>query len=179
MRLVEDEQGTGAKIAEHVAQTRHVVLFGEKAMREDEARAGGPRIDGKAAQAPQLVDALAIDNIEGQTELALQLVLPLHRHRGRGGNDDEVDAPAQQQLARDQPGFDRLAETDVVGDQEVDPRKSQGLAQRQQLVGVEPDAGAERRLQQIAVGGGRRAPADRLHIGRQDLGAVRRTAADA
>ena len=33
------------------------------------------------------------------------------------------------------PGFDRLAETDVVGNQEVDPRKSQGLAQRQQLVG--------------------------------------------
>ena len=78
----------------------------------------------------------------------------------------------------DQPGLDRLAEADVVGDQQVDARKPQRLAQRQQLVGVEPDAGAERRLQQIAVGGGRRAPADGLHIGREDLGTVRRTAAD-
>ena len=109
VRLIEDEQGTGAKIAKHVAQTRHVVLLGEKAMREDKARAGGPRIDGKAADAPELVDALSIHNIEGQTELALQLGLQLCRHSCRGGNDDVVDASAQQQLARDQPCFDRLA----------------------------------------------------------------------
>ena len=85
-------------------------------------------------------------NTEGKTELALQLVLPLHRHGSRSGNDDVVNAPAQQKLARDEPGFDRLAETDVVSDQEVDPRQPQGLAQRQQLVGIEPDTGAERRL---------------------------------
>ena len=54
VRLVEDEQRARAKLAEHVAQARHVVLFGEQAVRDDEARAGGPRIDRKAAQAPQL-----------------------------------------------------------------------------------------------------------------------------
>ena len=91
----------------------------------------------------------------------------------------KIDAPPQQELARDQPGLDGLAETDVVGDQEVDARQAQRLAQRQQLVGIEPDAGAERRLQQVAVGGGRRTPANRPQIGRQHLGTVRRAAADA
>jgi hypothetical protein len=69
-----------AKIAEYVAQTRYVVLFGEKSMREDKARSGGPRIDGKAPEAPQLVDALSIDDIESETELALELGLPLAGH---------------------------------------------------------------------------------------------------
>ena len=179
MRLVEDEQRARAEIAEHVAQPRDVVLVGQQAVRDDEARAGGPWIDGKAAQAPQLADALAIDDVEGEAELALKLVLPLHRHGGRRGDDDEIDAPAQQQLARDEAGLDRLAEADVVGDQEVDARKPQRLAQRQELVGVKPDAGTERRLQQVAVGGGRRAPADRAHIRGENLGTIGRAAADA
>ena len=92
------------------------------------------------------MDALAIDNIEGKTELAFQFILPLHRHGGWGRDDDVINAPAQQKLAGDQPGLDRLAEADVVGDQKVDPRKSQGLAQWQQLIRIEPDSGAERRL---------------------------------
>ena len=38
-----------------------------------------PRIDGEAAQAPQLADALAIDDLKRETELAFELVLPLRR----------------------------------------------------------------------------------------------------
>ena len=107
-------------------------------MGDDEARAGGPWIDGKAAKAPQLADALAIDDVERQTELAFELVLPLHRHCRRRCDDDEVDAAPQQQLAGDEPGLDRLAEADVVGNQEIDAGQSQRLAKRQQLIGIKP-----------------------------------------
>src|SRR5579863_8808913 len=114
MRFIENEQRARAKITENVAQTGDIILFGEKAMRKDKTGAGGPGIDRKAPETPQLVDALAIDDIEGKTELALQLILPLHRHGGRGGDDDVINAPAQQQLAGDQTCFNRLAKTDVV-----------------------------------------------------------------
>ena len=60
----------------------------------------------------------------------------------------------QEKLARDKPGFDGFAETDVVRDQQIDARQPQGFAQGQQLVGIKPDAGPERGLQQIAVGRG-------------------------
>ena len=78
----------------------------------------------------------------------------------------------------DEPGLDGLAEADVVGDQQIDARQPQGLAQGKELIGVEPDAGAERRLQQIAVGGGGGAPADRAQIGGEHLGAVGPAASD-
>jgi hypothetical protein len=55
--------------------------------------------------------------------------------------------PPQQKLAKDEPGLHGLAEADVVRDQQIDARKPQGLTQREELVRVEPDAGAKRRLQ--------------------------------
>ena len=74
---------------------------------------------------------------------------------------------AQQQLAGDQPGLDRLAEADVVGDEEVDAREPQRLAQRLDLVGVDLDAGAERRLEEARVGRGDAVPAERVQVGRE------------
>ena len=41
------------------------------------------------------------------------------------------------------------------------------LAQRQQLIGVEPDAGAKRRLQQVAIRRGRGVPFEGAEIGRK------------
>ena len=132
----------------------------------------------EAAQAPQLANALAIDDVEGEAELALQLVLPLVRHGGRRRDDDQVDAASQQQLARDQARLDRLAEADVVGDQQVDARQPQRLAQRQQLVGVEPDAGTERGLQKIAVGSRGGAPTNCAQVRRKNLRTVRAATPD-
>jgi hypothetical protein len=65
------------------------------------ARAGCPRIDGEAALAAQLADALTIDDAEGETELALELVLPLHDPRWGRGDHDQIDAPAQEKLSGD------------------------------------------------------------------------------
>jgi hypothetical protein len=62
---------------------------------------------------------------------ALILVLPLHDHRRRCRDHDQIDAPAQEKLARDQDGLDGLAEADIVGDQKIDPRQPQRLARWQ------------------------------------------------
>ncbi len=54
-------------------------------------------------------------------------------------------------LARDQARLDGLAEPGVVRDEEIDARQPKGLAQRFHLVGVDPDPGPERRLEEIRV----------------------------
>jgi len=172
MRPVEDQQRAWPERTEKVPQPGDISLIGQQVVRDDEARAGEPRIDAEASQPTQLHEALPIDDREGQPELGLELVLPLQRHRWRRRNDREVDTAPQQQLAQDQSGFDRLAEADIVGDQQVDARQPERLAQRQQLIGFEPDAGAERRLQQLAVRRGRRVPFQRPQIRGENRGAV-------
>ncbi len=144
-------------------------------MRDDEARSRGPRIGGEAALAPERGEIFAIDERERQAELGLKLVLPLADHSGRRGHENEIDAPPQKHFAEDQARLDGLAGADVVGDQQVDPRQPQRLSQRKKLIGIEVDAGAERRLEQVPVGGGRRVPAERAQIGGEDrriVGAV-------
>jgi hypothetical protein len=86
VRLVENEEGARAEFSEDVAQPCDVSFVGQQAVRDEKARAGGPGIDREAALAPQLADALAIDDVEGQAEFAFELVLPLHDHGGRWGN---------------------------------------------------------------------------------------------
>ena len=78
--------------------------------------------------------------------LALQLILPLAHHAGRSGNQDVVDAAAEQQLAHHQAGLDGFARAHVVGDQQVHASQPQRLAEREKLVGIEPDPGPEWRL---------------------------------
>jgi hypothetical protein len=60
----------------------------------------------------------------------------------------------------------------VVGDQQVDPGQLERLAQGLQLVGIEPDAGAERRLEEAGVGGGDGVPANRAGVGGEELGII-------
>jgi hypothetical protein len=165
VRLVQDKEGARAEIAEEIAQGRDVGLLGEQTVRQDEARAGGPGIDGEPVQAAQLGQALAVDDVEGQAKFGLQLVLPLQRHGGRCGHQNEVDPPPQQELAQDETGLYGLAETHVVGDQHIDARQAQRLAQRQKLVGIEPYAGAEGGLEQVAIGSGGGIPAHRAQVG--------------
>jgi hypothetical protein len=64
----------------------------------------------------------------------------------------------------DEAGFDRLAEADVVGDEEIHAGEQQGLPQRFELVGIEPDAGPEGGLEQLGIGGGDAVPAERVQI---------------
>ena len=141
-------------------------------MRDDEARTRRPRIGAIAALASEGGEVFAIDEGEGEAELRFKLVLPLPNHSGRSGDENEIDAPPQQHFAKNQTRFDGLAGADVVGNQQVDPRKAQRLPQGEKLVGVLMDAGPERGLEQVSVGGGRGIPAQRAQIGGKDARVV-------
>ena len=88
-----------------------------------------PRIDAETPFATDPLHVVLVENLEDKPETGFQFVLPLQEHRRRAGNDDFADLLPQQQLAGDQSGFDRLAEADVVGDEEIDARQEQRLSQ--------------------------------------------------
>jgi hypothetical protein len=132
----------------------------------------------KPRLAPHLCEPIAIDDVEGEPEFRGQLVLPLQQHGRRRGHQNEVDAAAEQKLAHDEPRLDCLAQPDVIGDQQIHARQSQRLAQRKKLVGVEPDAGSERRLKQVAFGSGGALPFQRTQVCRKDRRAVGPVLAD-
>ena len=139
---------------------------------------GRPGIHREAPQTPHLPYPLPVDDLEREPEFRFEFVLPLDRHRRRGRDDDEIDPTPQQQLARDKPRLDRLAEPNIVRDQEVDAGEAQRLAERQKLIGVEPNARPKRRLQEIAVSGCRRSPSYGAKVRGQNFRAVRKPRSD-
>jgi len=136
VRLVQDQQRPRAEILQHVAQPRDIGFLAQQPVRQDEARSRRPGVRAIPAPPPQFLQMAGIDDLEGEAELALQLVAPLAGHRGRSDDHGIVDPAAQQQLAQDQPGLDRLAQPHIVGDQQVDARQPQRLAQGEQLIGI-------------------------------------------
>ena len=130
-------------------------------------------------QPPQLTDAVPVYDLERKAKLGLQLILPLYRHRRRRSDHDEVHPAPEQELTCDQARFDRLAEADIVRNQQVDARQTQRFAQREKLVGIEPDPRAEWRLKQVTVSGCRGSPSNCPDVRRQDVGAVGMTDANA
>ena len=175
MRLVEDQHRAGPERRKEFAEPAHVGLVGQDAVGDDEARADAPRIGREAARPPGVQQVLAVDDGEVEAEFLRQFVLPLQQHRGRRRDDDHLDATAQEQLSNDETGFDRLAEADVVGDQQIDARQLQRLGQRKKLVGVQPDARPKRRLEQLPVRRRGGAPFGRAQVGARGAGALRRS----
>ena len=168
MRLVEDEQRAGAEVREPVAEGRDVILVDQQAVRDEEPRVRGPGIDAVATFLADPSDILLVEDLEDHPEAGLQLVPPLEQHRRWARDDDVLHLLAKQQFAGDQPRLDRLAETDVVGDEEVHPRQPQGLAERLELVRVDPDSRSERGLEQVRVSGGDAVPAEGMEVGGED-----------
>ena len=70
----------------------------------------------------KLADSFAVDDAELQAELVAHLFLPLHLQRGRADDQHRANPVAQDHFLNDQAGFDGLAEADVVGNQQIDPR---------------------------------------------------------
>ena len=167
MRLVEDEQAAGPHRAEPGPHRIGVARIDQQIVRHEEPAVGHPRIHAEAALATHPTQVGAVEDLEDQTEAILQLSLPLLQHRRRRRDDDRLRLPAQQQFAGDEPCLDGLAEPGVVGDEQVDPRQPQRLAERLHLVSVDPDAGAKRRLQEIGVRGGHAVPAQRVQERRE------------
>ncbi|MEP7006547.1 MAG: hypothetical protein ABI810_11220 [Sphingomonas bacterium] len=121
-------------------------------MGNDEARAGVPGVHSEPALAPQVRNPLPVDDVEREAELGFEFVLPLDGHRRWGRDDDEIDPLSQQQFSRDEAGLDGLAQAHVVSDKKVHARKAERLSKWQQLISIQTDAGAKRRLQQLTVG---------------------------
>ena len=163
--LVEDQQAPGQQRPEPLAHRVGVGRVDQEVVRDEEAAVRAPRVHAEAALAAHPRQVGAVEDLEHEAEALLELGLPLLEHRRRRRDDDRLGLLAQEQLARDQAGLDRLAEAGVVGDEEVDARQAQRLAQRLHLVGVDLDAGAERRLEEVRVGGRDAVPAQRVEEG--------------
>ena len=63
------------------------------------------------------VDPLLVQSRHPHAELLEQLVLPLSAHVGRCQDQGSLHLPGQPEPAQGQPGRDRLAEPDLVGDE--------------------------------------------------------------
>ena len=109
--------------------------------------------------APQRAEQLAVDDPELEPELLAHLVAPLQLQAGRADDERGPRAVAQDQLLDDEAGLDRLAEADVVGDQQRGARHPQRAHEGFELVVLDRDAAAKRGLQRLLVGAGDRAPA--------------------
>src|SRR5258708_33647001 len=53
VRLVKDEERARPEVGQHVPETAHIGLVDQQRVRDDEPRAGRPRIGGVAALAPE------------------------------------------------------------------------------------------------------------------------------
>ena len=90
-------------------------------------------------------------------ELVAQLALPLRRQLRRAQHRQPVRVPGGEQLGGDQPGLDRLADPDAVGDQQPGGVLGQRHHQRHQLVVAGGDADGGERAER-AAGGAKRQP---------------------
>ena len=160
--LVQDQQAARRQVSEPLAHGIGIGRVDEEVVRDQEAAVRAPRVDAEAPVAADLSQVGTVQDHEQETEALLHLPLPLFQH-GRGGGDDHgAYFLAQQQFAGDEAGLDGLAEAGVVGDEQVHPREAKRLAQRLHLVGVDLDAGTERRLEQVRIGGRDAIPAQRV-----------------
>src|SRR5665213_3217405 len=88
--FIENQQRARAEFAKKIPQSGDIVFLSQQAMGNDEARASTPGIDRKPAKTPKFTDALAIDDVERQAELAFEFVPPLDRHGRRSCDNDKI-----------------------------------------------------------------------------------------
>lgn len=108
MGFVEDEQraGVGALSAgaifvriEQISEGSCIIFVAQEGMGENEARVGGPRIDGISTLAADTGDVIAVVDDEGESEALFELFAPLNDDGGRGDDDDAAHALAHEHFA--------------------------------------------------------------------------------
>ncbi len=171
--LVEDEEASRREPPEPLAKTDEVVLVTEQGVADEELAVRGPRVDPEASLAAACVDVRLVHDHEAETEPLRKLVSPLEQDGRRARDDDSVDALAKEKLLEDEPRFDRLAQADVVRDEQVDPRKGQGLSERFELIVLRDDPGSQRSLKKRGVRRRHAAPLEGVEVRREDLWVVR------
>lgn len=116
----------------------------------------------QAAAAAQLAHQLAVHDAQLQAELVAHLIAPLDLQARGTHHQDGARAMPQQQLLQHQPGLDGLAQTHVIGDEQIDARHLQRAHHWIQLIILDGDAAAKRRVQVPHIGRRHRAPAHRI-----------------
>ena len=82
-----------------------------------------------------------------RSNLPLQLARPLLDEMGRAQDRETIRLAAIDQLAQDQAGLDRLADADIVRDQQAHDGKAQRHQQRHELIGTRFEAQPRRRAE--------------------------------
>ena len=163
VHLVDHQQIEGARQArralrQHVAQQPHRPVPLQPVHAHDQSGVVGERVDPHTPLPAQRPHQLGVEHPELQAELVLHLLAPLDAQARRADHEHRAGPVPQDQLLDDQPGLDRLAQPDVVGDQQVGPRHAERPYQRVELVVLNVDAAAERSLEQALVRAGQRPP---------------------
>src|SRR5205807_7769926 len=87
-----------------------------------------PRIHAEAALAPHPRQIGPVEQLEHEAKTLFELRLPLLQHRAWSRDHYGLGLFAKEKLAGDETGLDRLAETRVVGNEEVDARQAERFA---------------------------------------------------
>ena len=127
---------------------------------DDRPRVDGERVGFEAVTSSEFAELGSVEDLEAEPELRVHLLLPLEREGRRADDDNAPRAVAEQHLLDHKAGLDRLAEAHVIGDEEVHSRHRERPRHGFELVLLDHDAAAERRLEGLGVRAGDRAPAD-------------------
>ena len=103
----------------------------------EKAAVRAPRIHAEAALAPHPRTIGPVEQLENEAKTLLELSLPLLQDRGWRCDHDGLGFFAKKKLAGDETGLDRLAETRVVGNEEVHAGQMERFAERCHLVGID------------------------------------------
>ena len=179
MGLVDDEQVKFARVGrlatgrQHFAEEAQRALALEEVNRGDEAGKVCPGVDMQPALAAQVFQKRAIDDAKFQAELVAHLVAPLHLQCSRADDQYLAGTMAYNKLLADQARLNGLAQSDIIGDQQVGARHLDGSHDRVKLVIFHLDATAEGGLQGLDVSAGNGSPAYRVEKGIQPLGSIK------
>ncbi len=123
--LVDDEEVEIAWVTgfgrEHLVQQPLQPRGSQPLQADDRARVYGERVGLQSVGSAQLPQRGGIQDREVQAELGGHLIAPFQGQRGWADDEDPPGSVPQQHLLDHQAGFDRLAQPDVVGDQQVHP----------------------------------------------------------
>jgi hypothetical protein len=169
MRLVHDHEIESAWVSRLLwtGELRAKQLQGACALevveRRDKSRMVPPRVHPWPTPPPQFAHKFRVHDAELQPKLLVQLVSPLDLERGGAEDEDPACSVAQEHLLEHQTCLNCLAEPNIVGDQQVDPRHLQGARDRLELEILDRNAAPKRGLEPRNVCRRDRAPPCGVH----------------
>lgn len=157
VRFIDDDHvpATGRQFPKRTFAAFHEVDRGNN------SRLDAPGISAGFQRAARFGDALAVEDTKFKPKLCRELGLPLFSDGSWADDEDSSSSTASVQLAQDQPCFDGLAETDVVGNEQPRARKFQRAQCGDLLVPLKIDLGTRRRNEAIITR--RKAEPDCVH----------------